>query len=62
LSCQASRPIIQQAANELWDRCRKEPELVGEVERLCWLDIGLIQARSDVVGAEVCPERREDLM
>jgi len=39
--------LIQQSANELWRRRRKEPELVGEVERLCWLDIGLIQARPD---------------
>src|SRR6266571_5278162 len=35
--------LIQRTAGELWRRSHKEPDLLGEVERLCWLDIGLIQ-------------------
>jgi hypothetical protein len=35
---------IQRAATALWDRRRTEPDALDEVERLCWLDIRLIQA------------------
>lgn len=49
--------LIQGCAAELWSRCRKEPHLVGEVERLCWLDIGLIQARPDAASDVTDGER-----
>src|SRR6266700_2317410 len=45
--------LIQRTAGELWGRSHKEPELLGEVERLCWLHIGLIQA---------CPAAAGDLL
>lgn len=50
--------LIQGAADELWRRCRREPDLQDEVERLCWLDIGLIQARSDAASDVVKGEQR----
>ena len=54
LSCQASRPTTtsssRSAADALWRRRRNEPDLLGEVERLCWLDIGLVQARPDAAS------------
>jgi hypothetical protein len=42
--------LIQNTAGALWQRRRNEPDLLGEVERLCWLDIGLIQARPDAAS------------
>lgn len=50
--------LIQHAADELWRRRRNEPDLLGDVERLCWLDIGLIQARPDAVSHVINGERR----
>jgi hypothetical protein len=48
--------LIQHCAGRLWRRCRREPDLLGQVERLCGLDIGLIQARpgaaSDLIDRE----------
>lgn len=49
--------LIQGCAEQLW-RCRRnEPSLVTEVERLCWLDIGLVQACPDAVTAGYGRER-----
>lgn len=48
--------LIQNTVDALWRRRRNEPELLGEVERLCWLDIGLIKVRpdtaSDIIGGQ----------
>jgi hypothetical protein len=50
--------LIQNAADELWRRRRNEPDLLGEVERLCWLDIGLVQARPDAASNVIDGQRR----
>ncbi len=50
--------LIQHAADELWRRRRNEPDLLGEVERLCWLGIGLIQARPDAASDVIDGQRR----
>lgn len=41
---------IQSCYEELWKYRRKEPWLVKEVERLCWLDIQLIEAHPDTLS------------
>jgi hypothetical protein len=41
--------LIQGSANELWRRRRDEPSLIEDVERLCWLDLQLVEARPDCV-------------
>jgi hypothetical protein len=41
--------LIQGYANELWGRRRQEPGVLGDVEKLCWLDVRLIEARPDTV-------------
>lgn len=50
--------IVQNAATALWDRRRSEPDVLDEVERLCWLDIRLLQTRPDAISDEYTPERR----
>ena len=50
--------LIQTTADALWRCCRNEPDLLGEVEGLCWLDIGLIQARPDAASDLIDGERR----
>lgn len=50
--------LIQGCANELWGRRRQEPEVLEKVERLCWLDIRLIEARLDAVSDEFSDEPR----
>ena len=47
---------LQGAATALWSRRRAEPEVLDDVERLCWLGIRLIQARPDAVSDEYRPE------
>jgi len=42
--------LIQSCASEMWKRRREEPEMLDEVERLCKLDIQLVQARPDAVS------------
>lgn len=42
--------LVQNTAGALWQRRRNEPDLLSEIERLCWLDIGLIQARPDAAS------------
>jgi hypothetical protein len=40
---------IQRCVEELWKRRQQEPALLQEVERLCWLDIRLIEARPETI-------------
>ena len=40
---------IQRCVEELWKRRRQEPVLLQELERLCWLDIRLIEARPETI-------------
>lgn len=44
--------LIQGCAKELWGRRRQEPEVLENVEKLCWLDVYLIEARPDAVSDE----------
>jgi hypothetical protein len=44
--------IVQGCAERLWARRREELQVFEIVERLCWLDIRLIEARSDVFSLE----------
>lgn len=44
--------MIQSTAGELWKRRREEPAGISDVERLCWLDLDLIDARPDCVTYE----------
>ena len=46
---------IQGCCSELWKLRREEPWVLAELERLCWLDIRLIQAYPDI--AQVKNER-----
>jgi len=50
--------LIQGCADELWGRRRQEPKVLGEVEKLCWLDVQLIQARPDAVSDKFGEEPR----
>jgi hypothetical protein len=50
--------LIQNVADELWRRRRNEPGLLGEVERLCWLDISLVQACADALSHVIDGQRR----
>jgi hypothetical protein len=50
--------LIQHAAEELWRRGRDEPDLLSAAESLCWLDIGLIEARPDAASDVVDGKRR----
>lgn len=43
---------IQHAVDILWSRRRTEPDVLDEVERLCWLDLRLIEAQPDAVRFE----------
>ncbi len=44
--------MIQSTVGELWKRRREEPAGISDVERLCWLDLDLIDARPDCVTYE----------
>lgn len=50
--------LIQGCAEQLWSRRRDEPNIVAEVEKLCWLDIKLVQVCPDAVSDEYSEERR----
>lgn len=50
--------LIQHCACALWSRRRKEPDFLDDVEKLCWLNIQLIQARPDTVRIEGSDEPR----
>jgi hypothetical protein len=43
---------IQSCIGELWKRRYQEPEQLSEIERLCWLDIRLIEARPEAITFE----------
>lgn len=43
---------IQRCVEELWKRRRQEPGLLSEVERLCWLDLRLVEARPETIAYE----------
>lgn len=43
---------IQSCAEALWNRRRREPGLLPTVERLCWLDIRLVEARPETITYE----------
>ena len=40
---------IQGCCSELWRLRLEEPWVLAEIERLCWLDIRLIQTHPDIV-------------
>ena len=40
---------IQGCCSELWKRCQEESWKLAELERLCWLDIRLIQAYPNIM-------------
>jgi hypothetical protein len=50
--------LIQNTADALWRRRHNEPDLLDEVERLCWLDIGLIKVRPDAASDVTDGQRR----
>jgi hypothetical protein len=43
---------IQGCAEALWKQRRRDPALLAEVERLCWLDIRLVEARPETITYE----------
>jgi len=45
--------IIQGCAERLWARRREEPSALESVERLCWLDIRLIEVKPSLIHAEL---------
>ena len=49
---------IQGVLEALWSRRRDEPAVFDMVERLCWLDLGLVRARPDCVSYEADGEVR----
>jgi hypothetical protein len=49
--------LIQGSASQLWTRRREEPHVIGEVEKLCWLDIRLVEAFPGAVRNEYSEER-----
>jgi hypothetical protein len=50
--------LIQHCVDEFWSRRRREPDLVTDIERLCWLDIALVQARPEAVSMAVNGQRK----
>jgi hypothetical protein len=50
--------LIQGCAKELWGRRRDEPDVLEEVERLCWLDIQLVESLPEAVMDEFSDEPR----
>lgn len=53
--------LIQGCASGLWGR-RREPDFLDDVEKLCWLDIQLIQACPDTFRNEFSDEPRFPLV
>jgi hypothetical protein len=49
---------IQRACEELWKRRKAHPEVLADLERLCWLDIALVQAVPSAVTIEGDHSRR----
>ncbi len=50
--------LIQSIADELWRRRRNEPGVLEQVERLCWLDVSLVEAWPAAVTNEYSDEPR----
>ena len=48
--------LIQGSAGQLWARRREEPRVIGEVEKLCWLDIRLVEAWPDAASNQYSDE------
>jgi hypothetical protein len=49
--------LIQGSASQLWTHRREDPHVVGEVEKLCWLDIRLIETCPEAVRNEYSEKR-----
>lgn len=47
--------IVQNAHEEIWKHRRREPWVVAETERLCWLDITLVQAYPEILVFDQAP-------
>ena len=43
---------IQRCIEQLWKRRREEPNVLAEVEWLCWLDIKLVEARPATITSK----------
>src|SRR5262249_22647509 len=50
--------LIQGCASALWAQRRREPQVLEDVETLCWLDIQLIEARPETIRFEHDDEPR----
>ncbi len=48
---------IQATCEALWKRRKSDPSVLGDLERLCWLDIALVQATPEAVVIEGDSER-----
>jgi hypothetical protein len=48
--------LVQGCAQELWRRRREEPDTLDYVEKLCWLDIRLIEAQPAAIRDEYAEE------
>jgi hypothetical protein len=48
--------LIQPCADEFWGRRRQEPDVVDIIEKFCWLDVQLIEARPEAVMNEFAEE------
>lgn len=51
--------IIQSAHDELWKHRRREAWVIAEVERLCWLDLRLIQSHPKTVQDELSGQNED---
>jgi len=49
--------LIQGSASQLWSHRRQEPCVIGEVEKLCWLDIRLVEAWPGAASNQYSDER-----
>src|SRR5713101_7399102 len=43
---------IQRVIEDLWKRRREEPHVLPELERLCWLDVRLVEAVPEAISYE----------
>jgi hypothetical protein len=50
--------LIQSCASELWRRRRRDPDALEDVERLCWLDLNLVEACPAAITNEYGDEPR----
>jgi hypothetical protein len=48
--------LVQGCVSELWKRRREEPDVLEEIEKLCKLDIQLVQAQPDAVSDQYSGE------